>query len=183
MLLGSIFWGFKPSIDYFLFACKKINNFWNNRTHEETVLQVIGRVLKVLLRAEVGFAFAKRDLVSSLGMVICLDLNPANCISILCFYIPTDSYPFRLQGYYDILGSDTLLKICSLFSCFCCMSSVIYIIKFYSFFFKTLLFWTIYLPAHQASSSKCNSSIDKYLHVSVFSILVQWLVFWRLPEF
>ena len=57
-----------------------------------------------MLRAEVGFAFAKRDLVSSLGKVICLDLNPANCISTLCFYIPTDSYPFHLQGYYDIFG-------------------------------------------------------------------------------
>ena len=57
-----------------------------------------------MLRAEVGFAFAKRDLVSSLGKVICLDLNPANYISTLCFYIPTDSYPFHLQGYYDIFG-------------------------------------------------------------------------------
>lgn len=153
MLLGSIFRGFKPSIDHFLFACKKINNFSNNRTHEETVVRVTGRQdIEGVVRAEVGFAFAKGDLLTSLRKVIHPDLNPANCVSSLCFYPPTLSYPFHLQGYHDIFLVryliENLLSLCPGMSSIFCFNN------------QTLLFWTIYLPVHQASSFKYDSSIN-----------------------
>lgn len=147
---GSIFRGFKPSIDHFLFACKKINNFWNNRTHEETVVQVIGRQdIEGVVRAEVGFAFANRDLLTSLNKVIQIWILQIAFPLFLSIHPPAHIH-FIYKDIMEFGGLDTLLKMCSCFVL--AMSSI--------FYFKNQTFWTIYLPGHQASPFKYDSSIS-----------------------